>query len=177
MASATEVPAALAAWADAYRGLLGRKNRWQAQILTEFVPRFAPGGRVLHLGAREPERRHVDRRGLERLGLPASKHGRLPDVVVHHEGRDRLFLVEAVTSGGPIGGKRHAELEAVLGACSAGRVYVSAFPSFRHFAKHAAAIAWETVVWIAACPGHLVHYNGRCVLGPPPAAGRTSEPR
>ena len=27
-------------------------------------------------------------------------------------------------------------------------------------------IAWETEVWIADAPEHLIHFNGECFLGP-----------
>ena len=74
--------------------------------------------------------------------------------------------VEAVTTHGPVSPKRQAELEETLHACEAGRVYVSAFRGFREFKKYAADIAWETEVWIAEAPDHLLHYNGDRFFGP-----------
>jgi type II restriction enzyme len=71
-----------------------------------------------------------------------------------------------VTSHGPVSPKRHAELEDTLRTCKPGRVYVSAFPALREFKRYAARIAWETEVWIAEAPDHLLHYNGDRFFGP-----------
>lgn len=80
--------------------------------------------------------------------------------------RDWLFLIEAVTSHGPISPKRFEELEALFERCTAGRVYVSAFFDRRECKRHFDAIAWETEVWVAEAPGHMIHYNGDRFLGP-----------
>ena len=74
--------------------------------------------------------------------------------------RKRLFLVEAVTSHGPVSPKRHYELERLLSGVNAIRIYVSAFPTFKEFKDHLAEIAWETEVWIQEIPDHLIHFNG-----------------
>ncbi len=75
-------------------------------------------------------------------------------------------MIEAVTSHGPVSPKRHREIESFLGGCSAERVYVTAFLSISDFRKYAADIAWETEVWIAANPDHMIHFNGPKFLGP-----------
>ena len=62
--------------------------------------------------------------------------------------------------------KRVVELEAMFAVSSAGRVYVSAFPDLAEFRKHLKQIAWETEVWIAEIPEHLIHFNGDRFLGP-----------
>ena len=61
--------------------------------------------------------------------------------------------------------KRFEELEATLKDCTTTRVYVSAFPEFRQFKRHADTIAWETEVWLAEIPDHLIHFNGDKFLG------------
>jgi len=33
-------------------------------------------------------------------------------------------------------------------------------------AKYLAEIAWETEVWVADSPTHLIHFNGQRFLGP-----------
>jgi len=58
------------------------------------------------------------------------------------------------------------ELEAMMENCQAGKVYVTAFPDMRSFKRHTSDIAWETEVWIANMPDHLIHYNGGKFLGP-----------
>ena len=77
-----------------------------------------------------------------------------------------LYLIEAVTSHGPVSHKRRYELEKLLEGCTLERVYVTAFLSFTEFKRHAPHIAWETEVWIAETPEHMIHYNGDKFLGP-----------
>lgn len=144
----------------------GRHNRLQAQVVTEFGPRFAPGSILLYLGDAAKKLLHLDRERLVRLGIPITEHDKLPDVVLYDEGRNWLFLVEAVTSHGPVTPKRFEELEVTLEGCSANRLYVSAFPDFRQFKQHVENIAWETEVWVAEIPDHLIHFNGDKFLGP-----------
>ena len=48
----------------------------------------------------------------------------------------------------------------------AGKVYVTAFPDRTEFKKHVADIAWETEVWIAENPDHMIHFNGDRFIGP-----------
>jgi type II restriction enzyme len=144
----------------------GAHNRLQGQIVERFVPQFAPGARIVYLGDTDHKSKHVDEVRLASIGLPVTKHDKLPDLVVYDEARGWLFLIEAVTSHGPVSPKRHVELEEVLAASSVARIYVSAFPSFREFKKFADEIAWETEVWIADAPNHLLHFNGDRFMGP-----------
>ena len=60
---------------------------------------------------------------------------------------------------------------AVLDDCDAAPIFVSAFPDRAEFRKHVADIAWETEVWIASDPDHLIHFNGEKFLGPWKAEG------
>ena len=144
----------------------GGHNVLQAEIIQIFLPRFAANTTVLYLGDTDHKIKLIDEPKLTALGVPVSKHDKLPDVVLYDETRNWLFLIEAVTSHGPVSAKRHVELEAVLTNARPGRVYVSAFPSFREFKKYADVIAWETEVWVAEFPEHLLHYNGDRFFGP-----------
>ena len=80
----------------------GRHNRLQGQVVTDFGPRFAPGSTLLYLGDAANKLLHLERDKLARLGVPITEHDKLPDVVLYDEERDWLFLVEAVTSHGPV---------------------------------------------------------------------------
>ena len=75
------------------------------------------------------------------MGIPINEHSKLPDVVLYDKKRKWLFLIEAVTSHGPVSPKRIVELEKMLKDCKVGKVYVSAFPDFKEFKKHTANIA------------------------------------
>lgn len=142
----------------------GKHNRLQALVMSDFGPRFAPGSILLYLGDAARKLLHLDREKLARIGVPFSEHDKLPDVVLYDEERNWLFLIEAVTSHGPMSPKRVEELEATLKNCVATRLYVSAFPDFRLFKQHVGNIAWETEVWIAEIPDHLIHFNGDAYL-------------
>ena len=143
----------------------GRHNRLQALVVTAFGPRFAPGLVLLYLGDAADKLLHLDREKLDQLGVPFTEHDKLPDVVLYDEERSWLFLVEAVTSHGPVSPKRMEELEDSLKDCTATRIYVSAFPDFRQFRRHLENIAWETEVWVAEIPDHMIHFNGDSFLG------------
>ena len=144
----------------------GRHNRLQAQVVTDFGPKFAPGALLLYLGDAANKLLHLDGESLAQIGVQITEHDKLPDVVLYDEDREWLYLIEAVTSHGPVNPKRVEELEVTLKNCTATRVYVSAFPDFREFKRHVDRIAWETEVWIAEIPDHLIHFNGDKFLGP-----------
>jgi len=86
--------------------------------------------------------------------------------VLYDKERKWLFLIEAVTSHGPVTPKRIIELEEMLSNCSLGKVYVTAFPQFKEFKKYTTDIAWETEVWLADTPDHMIHFNGDRFMGP-----------
>lgn len=138
----------------------GSHNKLQAQIVQEFGPKFAPGATLLYLGDAADKLFYVVQDKLAQLGVPLTEHDKLPDVVLYDDERNWLYLIEAVTSHGPVNAKRVTELEETLQACVATRIYVSAFPDFKEFKKHANDIAWETEVWIAEIPDHMIHFDG-----------------
>lgn len=144
----------------------GTHNKLQAAVIEQFAPRFASGAKVLYLGDTANKDLFVDKEKLEKIGIPITEHSKLPDVVIYDEKREWLFLIEAVTSHGPISPKRMLELEDFLKDCVVGKIYVTAFPDKTEFRKHIADIAWETEVWIADNPDHMIHFNGDRFIGP-----------
>jgi adenine-specific DNA-methyltransferase len=144
----------------------GGQNQLVKKIIEDFCPRFTPDGIVVYLGDTGQKQRHVEAGYLERLGVEIDEHGKMPDVVVHLPDKDWLVLIEAVTSHGPIGIKRHNELNALFGAARSGLVFVTAFLIRRTMTKYLNEIAWETEVWIAEAPSHIIHFNGERFLGP-----------
>ena len=145
----------------------GQHNVVQAAVVEEFRSRFAPGSRLLYLGDTAKKDLHFDQKGLQDLGIQLSEHQKLPDVILYDSAKKRLFLIEAVTSHGPMSPKRHMELEEMFAGCRAKLIFVTAFPTFREFRKHMLKIAWETEVWIAEEPDHMIHYDGEKFLGVP----------
>jgi adenine-specific DNA-methyltransferase len=113
-----------------------------------------------------------DAEELKAVGVPITEHGKLPDVVLYLPDKHWLYLIEAVASHGPVSPKRHQELEKMLARCTTERIYITALLSIHEFRKHAADIAWETEIWIADNPDHMIHFNGPKFLGPYPPYGR-----
>jgi adenine-specific DNA-methyltransferase len=151
----------------------GKHNQLHADIIHEFAPRFiSKNAKVLYIGDTASSRKeggkllYLDSVYFNKIGIPPLAHDKLPDVVIIDEEKGWLFLIEAVTSHGPVSTKRWIELEVAFKDCKVGRVYVTAFPDQAEFRKNAADIAWETEVWIANNPDHMIHFNGDRFLGP-----------
>lgn len=144
----------------------GEHNVLQVAIVEELGPRFAPDAVVLYVG--DTALKHVVfvAEELKKIGVPITEHDKLPDVVLYRPDKNWLYLIEAVTSHGPVSPKRHQELEKMLAHSKADRVYITAFLTVPEFRKYAADIAWETEVWIADNPDHMIHFNGPKFLGP-----------
>lgn len=152
----------------------GKHNQLHADIIHEFCPRFVgERGVVLYIGDTASSRKgeggklmHLESDFLRDLGVSPMSHDKLPDVVVYDSINKWLFLIEAVTSHGPVSPKRWKELEDALKDCKVGKVYVTAFPNTAEFKKNVTDIAWETEVWMADNPDHMIHFNGDRFLGP-----------
>jgi len=144
----------------------GKHSELIRSIIEEFTPRFSPDGLLVYAGDTEKKWGYFNSNLLEDVGVYIEPHGKMPDVIIYDEKRNWLLLVEAVTSHGPVDGKRYAELAKLFSASSAGLVYVTAFPSRSIMSRYLGGIAWETEVWVADAPSHLIHFNGSRFLGP-----------
>lgn len=144
----------------------GEHSELIRDIIEEFAPRFAPGSVLIYAGDTGEKMGYFDKARLEGLGVSIDSHGKMPDVVLHYTERNWLLLVESVTSHGPVDAKRHEELMHLFASSTAGLVYVTAFPSRTTMARYLPEIAWETEVWVADAPTHLIHFNGVRFLGP-----------
>jgi hypothetical protein len=144
----------------------GGQNQVVKAVLEAFSPRFTPGAHVVYVGDAGEKWAFFDQARLSGLGVQVDVHGKMPDVVLHDEVRGWLVLVEAVTSHGPVSPKRLVELRALFAGASAGLVFVTAFPDRATMARYLSDVAWETEVWVAEAPSHLVHFNGERFLGP-----------
>lgn len=138
-----------------------------------FFSRFAPAAEFL--GSADAASRYglearladPNANTLERLGLPdVPDIGQLADIVAYDPIRNWLLLIrvdEASDRGTPFGDQRVRE---AVTNCAAARVYVTAVATKRDFRRRAADIVWNTVVWIAEEPNHLVHFDGGRLFGP-----------
>ncbi len=144
----------------------GGQNDLLKAMIEEFCPRFTPGGEVLYVGDAGSKWLIFDERRLAALGVWVDSHGKMPDMVVYVADRNRLVLMEAASSHGPVDHKRYLELRDLFGVSSAGLVFVSCFPDQATARKHLTSIAWETEVWTADHPTHMIHFDGEIFLGP-----------
>jgi hypothetical protein len=144
----------------------GGQNALIRQIIDEFCPRFTPGAKPLYVGDTKRKWAYFDEGSLRALGVVVQEHGKMPDVVVHYTNENWLVVIEAVTSHGPVNPKRLAELRSLFSGSSAGLVFVTAFLNRRGLLKYLGDIAWETEVWVADAPEHMLHFNGERFLGP-----------
>jgi len=144
----------------------GGQNVLVKKILDDFCPIFTPGAKVIYVGDTERKWAYFDFDCLKKLGVQIDEHGKMPDVVVHFTSKNWLILIEAVTSHGPVSPKRRRELSELFADSKAGIVYVTAFMDRRTMIRYLDEISWETEVWIAESPTHLIHFNGERFLGP-----------
>lgn len=147
----------------------GEHSELIRDIIENFAPRFAPDSVLIYAGDTGDKMGYFDKARLTVLGVTVDSHGKMPDVVLHYTERNWLILVESVTSHGPVDAKRHEELMQLFAGSKAGIVYVTAFPSRPILSRYLAEIAWETEVWVADAPTHLIHFNGVRFLGPYPS--------
>ncbi|MBE9237021.1 Eco57I restriction-modification methylase domain-containing protein [Anabaena aphanizomenioides LEGE 00250] len=144
----------------------GGQNNLIKDILEKFCPRFTPGGLVLYVGDAGDKFIINETAKFREMGLDLDPHGKMPDIVVYYQQQDWLILIEAVTSHGPVNLKRHNELKQLFQYSNKGLVFITAFPSRKTMSKYLGEIAWETEVWVADQPDHLIHFNGERFLGP-----------
>jgi hypothetical protein len=144
----------------------GGQNVLVKKIIDDFCPLFTPGGHVIYVGDTQTKWAYFDPDALEKLGVEIEEHGKMPDVVLYHLEKNWLVLIEGVTSHGPVNPKRRQELKELFAGSKAGIVYVTAFLDRRTMMKYLDDISWETEVWIAESPTHLIHFNGERFLGP-----------
>jgi hypothetical protein len=144
----------------------GEHNKLQAAIVDDFLPQFTIEPEVLYIADALSRQLHRDNQLLGEAGLLAFDHTLLPDVIVLDRKRGWLIIVEAVANSGHISPQRKREIERLLANCKFPPVFVSAFPDYKTFGRFAGDIAWETEVWIADHPTHMIHFNGERFLGP-----------
>jgi len=148
----------------------GGQNPLIKLVLKDFCSRFAAGAKVVYIGDAEDKFLHLDATYLEGIGVVIAAAAKMPDVVVHDTKRNWLLLIEAVVSAGSVDAKRRRELKQLFRGSHAGMVFVTAFLDRQTFGRFQQQISWETEVWIANEPDHIIHFNGARFLGPYPDA-------
>jgi adenine-specific DNA-methyltransferase len=97
----------------------GGQNVLIAKVLEDFCPRWTPDGILLYVGDADDKFVHYAADDLRVLGVAVEEHGKMPDVIIHDTANGWLVLIEAVTSHGPVDGKRRGELQTLFQASTA----------------------------------------------------------
>jgi type II restriction enzyme len=143
-----------------------KHNRLQKAVIELFRPRYAKGSSLVYLKHSPKNKPVCNIKALAELRVKAGNPKNWPGIILLDKKKKWLFLIEVVTSHGPMTPKRVVELEAIFKKTSLGLILISAFPDFKIYAKCAGAIAWNTDVWIAEVSDHLIHHNGGHLMGP-----------
>ncbi len=138
----------------------GKHNILQKRIIEDFLPRFGLGAEVLYIGDTSDKFLYKDEETLGQIGFFTLEHEELPDIVAYSKEKNILFLIEAVHSSGPMDEIRVMKLNKQLENCTAISVFVTTFLNKKEFRKWVEKIAWESEVWIADSPEHMIHFNG-----------------
>lgn len=145
---------------------VGKHNKLQKAIIEEFAPRFAPNSECLYVGDTTKKDLVKNEEKLSQLGFEITLHDKMPYVVLYVENKNWLYFIEAVTSVGPISPKRLLEINELTKNVKVGKIYITAFLDFNTYKKFSKELAWETEVWIADIPDHMIHLNGDKFMGP-----------
>ena len=144
----------------------GKHSELIRRIIEDLAPRFLPNSTLVYVGDTGEKWGYYDQEIAGSLLFNVQEHGKMPDVILYVENKNWLVLVESVTSHGPVDSKRFIELQELFSSVNSNIVFISAFPDKKTFIKFAHNIAWETEVWIAENPDHMIRFNGDKFLGP-----------
>lgn len=145
---------------------LGKHNELQKLIISEFAPRFAPNSWCLYVGDTIEKDLVKEENILKDLGFKITLHDKMPDVVLYSKEKNWIYFIEAVTSVGPMDPKRILEINNMTRNVNAGKIFITAFLDFKTYKKFSESLAWDTEVWVAELPDHMIHLNGDRFIGP-----------
>ena len=151
---------------ESFKFSTGKHNELQKAIIEEFAPRFAHNSECLYVGDTIEKDLVKNVEKLKELGFEITLHDKMPDIVLYRKDKDWIYFVESVTSVGPMDPNRILEITEMTKDVTAGKIFVTAFLDFKTYKKFAEDLAWETEVWIAEMPEHMIHLNGDRFMGP-----------
>ncbi len=145
----------------------GEHNAIQKQIIEDFLPRYGYGAELLYCGDSNNKYGVVfETDKLAELGFKDLKQSKLPDVVAFSPKNDWIYMIEAYHTSNPITPQRKYELEQLMGAGVDKAIFITAFENISAYRGCAEELAWETEVWIATEPDHIIHRDGSRFMGP-----------
>lgn len=144
----------------------GAHNKLQRAILEEFAPRFAPNSECLYTGDTTNKGLVKNAEKLSGLGFEITAHDKMPDVILYRNDKNWLYFIEAADSVGPMSAERVLDINNMTKNVVCGKIFVTAFWDFKKYKRFSEQLAWDTEVWIAEMPDHMIHLNGDKFLGP-----------
>jgi hypothetical protein len=135
-------------------------------ILERFCSRFSPDGIVLYVRGGQGELARTKTKHLRSLGAVLNFKARIPDVVVYIPAKNRILLIEDVSDTGPMDEGSRSSVREMFSGSETSLVFVAAFASRASLRDSLRQILWETAVWVADDPDHLIHFDGGRLFGP-----------
>lgn len=143
----------------------GSHNQLQKAVAEVFKENFARSAEFIYLGDSTNREMYKNTELLDELGFDITLDV-LPDIVLYDREKRWLYFIECVTSVGPVSERRKSDIENITYGVHASNIYITAFPDLKTFKKFVGELAWETEVWIADMPAHMIHLNGDRFIGP-----------
>lgn len=130
------------------------------------VAHFVPDAELTYVRSTDDRQPYLNRPLISKLGIGLDADSKMPDVVLYAKEKNLLLLVDCITGQGFINAKRRKYLSGLFERTTAGLAFVSAFPDRNALRLQGAHIAWESELWFANTPSHMIHFNGARLLGP-----------
>lgn len=145
-------------------------NKLQVQILQMLIPLVSKSKpELLYIGDAVDRDLWQKNDRLNELGIYVlSKSGNLPDIILYDASQKRIIFIEAYHSTGPFTLDRVNAIKDLC-RCETGTqvAFITAFDTTAKMLKHYREVAWDTDIWSADEPTHLVHKNGDKFIGRP----------
>lgn len=145
-------------------------NKLQKKILEQLVPLVSKGKpELLYIGDAADRSLLQENDRLDELGIHVlSQSGNLPDIIIYDSQENCVIFIEAYHSTGPFTLDRVNAIKALC-HCREGMeaAFITAFDTTTKMLKHYKEVAWDTEIWSADEPTHLVHKNGDKFIGRP----------
>lgn len=141
----------------------GKHNELVKDILEIFVPSYIHHFSPVYIGDTRNKMLFVNQEVCKKLNLELDEHDQLPDVIVYNDQTNILYVIESVTSVGPVNETRKEEIKRLLTKklknLTYGLVSITAFPDRKTFRRFVEEIAWGTKVWIAEEHFGIIHFE------------------
>ena len=145
-------------------------NKLQMEILQHLIPLISNSKpELLYIGDATDRDLWQNNERMDELGIHVlSQSGNLPDIIVYDTQENRVIFIEAYHSTGPFTIDRVNALKKLC-HCKDGTeaAFITAFDTTAKMLKHYKEVAWDTEIWSADEPTHLVHKNGDKFIGRP----------